>query len=166
MVKRLFLLVLILAAAGILYWLIKGDSDEVRIRKSFETFARAASKEAGEGTTALLIKTQTLGKLFDEKCSLEGTKTFLDGNYTPEEVTSNAVMARKHASSLSMRFHDLTVNISSPEDASARFTVRVTGISANAGGSFSESREMNATLRKKEGKWLFTSFKVIDVFEK
>jgi hypothetical protein len=166
MVKKIsYIAAVIIAGALCFYFFFTESSDSDKIKKQFRRFSQNASKTQGEGTSSMLLKSHGLEGLFDEKCYLETGNSFLDGDYTPQEISSKAVMARKRFKSVLLVFHDLKINIEKDNAASAVFTVTVDG-TLSSGDRVSEAREMQAGLAQKDGVWLFNSFKLVNVLRK
>ncbi len=170
MKKKLIILILVIVAAGGAGWYFwQRNTPQGIIRRKFADLAYAASKESGEKSSALIYKTQmVLPNLFAETCGLEVKEAILGGDYSREEISSKAAMAHKRFSSAALRFFDLEIEVSEqqPDRAKAYFTVNLDGIRAQGGERVNETREMEATLRKIDGNWVFTNFKIREILRK
>jgi len=164
MKKNVIVVLLAGIAAGVLcFWF--GNSDDKKIRKQFARLAENVTKERGEGNISMVCKMQGLGPLFSNSCEIYIPKSHLAGTYSPEELVSNVTRARMGFSSLKLEFYDIKINITGENTASVVFTGRLIGV-VNNDKSADEIRELDASMEKIGGKWLFSSFKVVEVLEK
>lgn len=165
MVKKICAVAAIIIVGALCVYFFWETSDTEKIKKQFRRFSENASKSEGEGTSSMLLKTHALEGLFDDHCSLEAGNSFLDGDYTPQEISSKAVMARRRFRSAFVAFYDLKIDIENKNKAVAVFTVTVDG-TLSSGDRVNEAREMKAELIKKDGNWLFKNFKLVNVLKK
>ncbi len=165
MVKYIIIALAVLLGACALWFFVFRSTDEAKIKKQFQILAESASKAGEETAATLYLKSASLSALFDDHCSLDVAHSFVSGSYTPEEVSSKMVQAHKLFETATMKIYNLTVRMDGENKASAIFTLRFTGKSKN-GASFDETREIEASLIRKEGKWLFCAFKIAQVIER
>ncbi len=163
-IKATIFIVFVVAAAVGAFLYFRGG-EEGKVRKQFERLAFAVSKEPGEGNISMALKMETLPTLFADSCDVEIPQSPLIGQYSPEEITSNATRARMHFSSLTLKFYDMTVEFPEKDRARVEFTARLTG-SAKGEKAVDEVREIAGTLRKIDKKWLFDPFRVVEVLKK
>ena len=90
--------------------------------------------------------------------------SWLNGDYSPELITANAFRARQMFNTLSLDFNDIELEING-DTAKAFFTAVFTGSPKNC-EPIREIRELEAGLRKVDGKWIFESFKVQNIIKK
>jgi hypothetical protein len=165
-VKKLIIILILAAAAFAVYWFFLRSSDESVIRKNVESLAWNASKMPGEGTTAMLIKTQVLESLFADKCALSVRVPEIDGDYSREEISSKAALCRRNFKSAVISFRDLTVTVAKDKSsAKAVMTACFEGV-PSSGEKIFQAREVEAVLKKIDGKWLFFGFSLVEVLKK
>jgi hypothetical protein len=166
MVKTKLIVVAVLAViVGIWAMTHFSQSEEKRVKKRFDLLAQWASKEPGENAFTLARKTRDIGTLFAEECQLKADMALLSGIYTPEEISSYAAQARLQFSELSLRFYDLSIELTREDVAKVILTARLRGTSAS-GEVVNEIQELASVLRRFDGEWLFTEFEVVEVLEK
>ncbi|OGV46480.1 MAG: hypothetical protein A2017_20560 [Lentisphaerae bacterium GWF2_44_16] len=165
MVKKIIAaLVAIVIIAG-LYFVIFHKSDKDRVKRQLALLSDYASKYPGEGAAVMLMKTQAVGGLFDEHCGLEVGDDFFSGDYTPEEISSKSVMMRRQFSNALISFYDINVDFPEKDKALVTLTARFTGV-VSGGETVNQVRELQVTLNRKNGKWLFAEFKIVTVLKK
>lgn len=163
--KRIFIVVIFVGVVTGSLWFWLGSSDDKKIRKQFAKLAENVTKEPKEGNILMVCKMQVLGTLFATPCDIDIPGSHLSGTYSPEEILSNVSRARMRFSSLKLEIYDVKVNITGENTANAVFTARLSGV-VNNDKSADEIRELDAVMEKIDGKWIFSSFKVVDVLEK
>ena len=161
----LYTVVLILALlGGVFYWL-QHPSEEERIRKRCRVLSERVSSGPGEGNAAMVLETQRLPGLFADPVTIAVPRHGVQATYTPEELASHIARIRNSARSLRLRLYDIRVALPSTDEAQATFTARLTG-AARGGENIEETAEIRAALVRRDGKWLFTSFKDVQVLER
>lgn len=163
--KRIVILVLLIGIVAGFLWFWIGNSEDKKIRKQFAKLAENVTKEPGEGNISMVRKMQWLGSLFANSCDIDIPKSYLSGTYSPKDIVSNATRARMGFSSLKLEFYDIKINLTGKNTANVVFTGRLSGV-VNNDKSADEIRELDAVIKKIDGKWLFSSFKVVEVLEK
>lgn len=166
MVRKInVIILLLLAATGVYYYFFHQATDKELIGKSFTDLSYYVSKSSGEGAAKMAYKVNLLADLFAEPCNLDVPYSFLAGSYSQTQITANATRARAQFKEVSLKFYDQNIDVIDKNKAKVDFTVRLSG-TLKSGKSIDETREMEATLKKKNNKWLFTNFKLVQVLEK
>ncbi len=155
--KKLIFVLLGLVVAGVLWWRMH-PSDERRIVKQVERLADCVAKRSGETNSVMALKMNTLPGLFADEFTVELIDFPFNGDYTSTVITSNVARARATLEELSMRFYDITVEISSETEAVALFTAQAR-VRRKEGQLKVDTREVKCGLRKVEGRWRFVSFR-------
>ena len=153
-----------LVAAG-LVWFVRRQSDEQRISKRLHSLAACVTKEAGEGNSVMVLKTQRLGTLLDDSCDLQLSAYGLGGVLSAEAIVSHAARARASCRALRLSFHDVHVHVDGPERALATCTARMRA-DTRSGDRGDEVAEIQCRLRKREGTWVFTGFRDVQVLRR
>jgi len=156
---------LLLVLLGIWAVVRSFPSEEKKVRKQFDLLAQSVSKVRGDGTITTARKVQKIRTLFAENCGLHIRVYSLSGNYTPHEIASHAVRARLHFSKLSLRFYDPEIDFPEEGTAKVTLTARLTG-TTTTGEYVNETRELECVLKRTDGKWLFSSFKVVEILRR
>ncbi len=162
--KVLILLVVLVASAALAY-LYLFPSDNKKIKKQFSSLSGLVSKEKGESAFAMAYKVNALATLFADKCSFAFSQNAMSGEYTPEEITTQATRGRLQFSKISLDFYDIVPDIKN-DIAVVETTVRFHGEIKDSVKVAEETREVECKLKKIEGKWKFTDFKVVEVLKK
>lgn len=161
----LLLLALVVAAAVAAVYLLRNPGDKAMIKKALSGLSESVSKTSEEGPVTLVTKTGSIERFFDDRCGLEIPGCPLNGDYTPQEISSHAVQARTQFSSIRLRFVDVDVELAGDGKADAHFTAMFDARHKN-GGDVSEVREATCSLVKRDGRWLFTCFRAIETVRK
>ncbi|HCE46817.1 MAG TPA: hypothetical protein DET40_24995 [Lentisphaeria bacterium] len=151
-----------LSAVAVLYLF---PSDRTKIKKQFGSLSSLVSKEKGESAFTMAYKVNAIANLFADSCSFEFSQHYMTGDYTPEQITSNAAKGRGQFSKISLDFYDVVPDIQN-DAAVVETTVRFHGEIKDSVKVAEETREIQCKLKKIEGKWKFTSFKVVEVLKK
>ncbi len=165
MVNRKWVLVVVVAAAGIFGAFALFPSEETKVKKQFSLLAAYASKEEGEKILTMAEKMRNLEFLFSEPCEIEAPPYSLSGSLKRAEIAGLAARARMNFSHLTMEFHDLSLCF--PEEGTARAVVtgRVKGRTIS-GESVHEVREMECVLKKSQDQWLFEHWGIVEVLKR
>lgn len=154
---------LAVVVAGVAYW--RWPRPEREVRRRFELLSNWVSKEPGETTSVMVYKTQRLGELFADPCTLEVDRYGLAGTYSPEEISSHAARARPMVARMTLSFHDLHIRFPTKDSAEVEFTARWVAES-DTGGPIEETAEVVGQVRRVDGKWLFHHFREVPVLRR
>lgn len=166
MVKIKYVIMAVLVVGiGIFAGLRLFESEEKKVKKQIDLLAKWVSKEANEKILTTASKIDKIHTLFAEDCEFKVPIASLSGRYTPEEISSYAARGRSQFSKLSLKFHDLDIDLTEKGVAKVNLTARLTGESA-IGEHVDEIRELGCILKKIEKKWIFTNFEVVEVLKK
>lgn len=140
------------------------ESEEARIRERFSRAASIVSKEGEEKPIAMLGLTRSLKTLFADPCTIDAPRRSISGRFSPQELASLVARGRQSFTDLSLTFHDLDITLRDKTTADTVFTALLRG--SKGGQNFREVREMEATLIRKDGEWLFSNIEVVEVLRK
>ncbi|HOK05057.1 MAG TPA: hypothetical protein P5105_02450 [Victivallales bacterium] len=162
-INRIILIVLFLIVCFfIASYLFPNDKE--KIKKQFANLASAVSIIPGEKPIQIGLKMTTMPELFDNPCEIEATHEWINGSYTPQEISSQIMRAKMNFKSLSLTFYDISIELRD-DFAVVNFTARLTATKKD-NKSIEEVREVKADLRRKEKKWVFTKFAVVETLKK
>ncbi len=167
MVKKIVVSVILVAViAAIGYFVFRSQSDEELIIERLELLSGSVSKKSNEGAITMAVKHQTISGLIAEQCSVFIKEAMLSGDFTPEEFAAQMTRARAMFKSLDGQIDDCEVELDATKTkATITFAIRITATS-KSGGKIDEVRDLQATAKKIDGKWLFSSFEIRQVLEK
>lgn len=164
--KTLFAAVplILVLAAGVWFFFFR-QTEESIIRGRFREFSEAVEKRGPEGGITAVAAARRLGGFFAERTSVDvDGLTWLNGDYSPEVIVANAFRARAMFSRLSLEFNDIELEIR--ENTARVFFTAVLDADPKNRNPVREIRELEAGLRKVDGKWVFESFRVQDIIKK
>lgn len=167
MVKKIVLLVVISAViVAVGYFLLRRPTNEQLIIERLNLLSSSVSKKTGEGAIAMAVKHQTINGLIDEQCTVFIKEAMLAGDFTPEEFAAQMTRSRTMFKSINGKIDGCEVQIDSDQTAATvSFAIRITAELKN-GRKVDEVRDLQATVRKVDNKWLFSGFKILQVLEK
>jgi len=165
MVKKLAIVLVLAACAGLVWYFFFNRSDRDQVIDALHDVAGYVSKEDGEKTSGMLLKSQLVGSYFADKCVLALDEQMFSGEYTPEDICANLVRTRQFFNSLKLTCHEIEVNMPSENEAVIDFTCRLRGL-LKRGEQINEVRDIRAQLRKESGRWHFYSFKIREVLKR
>lgn len=162
---KIIITVIFIAGASVLASLYLFQSDKAKIKKQFDSLSKLVSKEKGESNIIMAYKVNALASLFADSCSFEFSKNYMAGEFTPEQITSHAVKGRSQFSKISLDFYDIIPDMQK-DSAVVEATVRFYGKLKDSAKVTEDTREIQCKLKKTDGKWKFTNFKVVEVLKK
>jgi len=166
MVKiKYIIMAVVVVGIGIFAALRFFESEEKKVKKQFDLLAKWVSKEANEKILTTASKIDKIHTLFAEGCEFKVPIASLSGHYTPDEISSYAARGRSQFSKLSLKFHDLDIDLTEKGVAKVNLTARLTGEST-IGEHVDEIRELGCILKKIEKKWIFSEFEVVEVLKR
>ena len=143
-------------------------NDEKKVKKQFDLLSQYVAKESNEDLLSSARRARNTGALFADPCEFKiGGDSFysLSGEYTREDLTGYVLRGRSYFSSLSLKFHDLTIEFPERGVAKVGLTARLSGKSTG-GEKVGEARELLCVLKKIEKRWLFSRFEEVEVLKK
>lgn len=164
MLKRIIPIIAVVAIA-VIFVVRFVKSDSVKIKKSFSDIAEAVSKQPGEGNLAMGVKMIALGNMLDETVSMEIKYLPVETAISAEDLVSLATRSRNLFDEIRIDLIDIEIKSVEPERAKARCTAKVKVVSQYS-SNFDEKRVCDAELIKKDGKWIFHSFKEDSIVKK
>ncbi len=154
------ILVLLSAAA----WWFLHDNPEAEVRNAHQELTRLLSKTEGDPGSTMILNARLLQGLFADTCEVTGDAEMLAGSYTSEEMVSTIIRVQAIFHSIELTFHELEVEFPAADDAIIHFTAVLIGQSKMTGeDKAGETREVVSRMRKVDGKWLFTEFRLAEV---
>jgi len=167
MVKRVavIIIVVIVAIIGVIFVKRALTSDEAKVRGVCQKLGELVSAPADEKLTTIVLRTERIKKILADSCRFEVKTYRMSDELSKEEVVSRYVAVRQMVESADVKIKDVELLSLDGDTASVTFTVRATG---TIGGRSKESRTaaVIASLKKVEGKWVFTEFVEETVLEK
>ena len=154
-VRAILFSALALIAAAVWYFFIY-ETEEDKIRNSFDTLIRCTSKSDNKGMIDEVADVRGIERVFAPEIELKGIP-YASGKYKAKELALRFMQGRKMINTLRLSVHDLQITIS-PDKTSAEteFTLYAQGNGGKAGGGFREAFECNAKLTKNiENEWVF-----------
>lgn len=159
--KMFLLLAIFLLVGGAIYLL---PSDEKKIRNNLESLAEYCSSVKEEPVMETMKKVALAAKLCTDPCKVYVESFKVDREFSQKEISDQFLMLKKRLSDTRFSFKDTVVEIPSEGRAEVITTLRLNGESVD--GRFTDAYEINITLDKQGGDWLFSSFNVVEFMKK
>lgn len=160
--KTVFLaLAITLLIGGAVFFL---PSDEKKIRDNLESLAEYCSTVKSESVIATLQKVTFAAKLCTVPCKIHIESSQVDREFDPKDLTDRLLMMKKRLSNTTFSFEDTVVDVPGEDRATVLTTLRLNGEAVD--GRFTDAYEMNITVEKQDGDWLFSSFTVVEFIKK
>ncbi len=160
--KILAVLAVLLAAWAVWYFF---PSRTRQVKRQFGSLSEWVSKDGPEGNLTMVNEATRADQFFAPRCAWEAPKYDLNGTVTPQEVSRYYFAGRARFNKLSLKFYDLDIRFPESRTARVNGTVRITG-TLKDGDSVSETHEVECTLQKTHGKWLFSQVTVVEVLKR
>lgn len=155
-------ILIVIAAAAAAPFLFK--SEESRIRIQFDGLSSALAKTGDENLLSTAAKSKEAANYFAATCAIQAPYQELSGTLAKQDIAATIAQIRTQCGELSVKFSDLKIEPVQGTTAKASLTIRVHAVIR--GDRMSDVREFESTLSKIDGKWLFTSFTVVEVMKK
>ena len=165
MVKKIILCFAVIAVALAVYFIFFNKTEADLVKQQFKYLSEYASKLPGEGGTTMLYKAKVVGNLFDEYCDLSTKDSILSGHYSREDISGKSLMFRKMLTSANITFHEITIESLDDKKAKVITTAKLSARDNN-NSAIDQTRELEVTLLKKDGKWLFSDFQIATILKK
>ena len=156
-----FALAIILLIGGVIFFL---PSDEKKIRDNLESLAEYCSTVKSESILETLQKVTLAAKLCAVPCKVHIVSSQIDREFDQKDLTDRLLMMKKRLSNTTFSFKDTVVDVPVEERATVLTTLRLNGEAVD--GRFTDAYEMNITVEKQDGDWLFSSFTVVEFMKK
>lgn len=156
-----FALSLALLVAGIVFFL---PSEEKKIRNNLESLAEYCSTTKNESVIETLQKITLAAKLCTTPCKVYIESSQIDRELNQKDITDRLLMMKKRLPDTRFSFEDTAVDLSGEDRATVLTTLRLNGKAVD--GRFTDAYEMNITVERQAGDWLFSSFTVIEFMKK
>ncbi len=157
----LALIGVVVIGAGIYFF----PTETKRIKKQFRSLTKWFSKEANEQKLVGAVRIKSLSTLFADRCQFEMPSRKVSGSFTRDEIMTRAAMARSKFKTISIKFHDLTIEFLDAEMAQVTTTATLKGTSSND-DVIDETHELDCTLQKIQDTWLFSEVEMVEVLKK
>ncbi len=154
----LFLVSMLAASAYVLF-----PGNERQIRHNLDSLADYCSTTGNDRAIAALTKIAKAGKLFQSPCKVEMESFGIDRELDRKEITDHILMMKKMLPATRFTFSDTFVTFPEKNRAELTTTLRLTGKTTD--NRFTDAFELNIITEKIEGKWLFSSVKVVEFLE-
>lgn len=154
-------LVAVVAVVAVL-WLM--PNEDKKVRRQFARLSEWVGKDGSESVIVMAARGKQVAALLADPCELKGSIPSMGGTYSRQEAAQMVAGIRSQFDRLSLDFADLTVTF--PETDKARVTLTATLSAARGGETMREVRELDCTLVKRDGAWLFSACQAVDVFQK
>jgi len=165
MVTRRIVVFVVAGVLGIGAGIYFFPSEKKRIRRQFATLSAWAAKEGEESQLVIGRKIQQLRSILADSIRVDAPAYDTAGTYNADDIAQRATIGRSQYSTLSLRFFDMEIEILDAYTARVLTTARLTGTSRE-GEHIQETHEVDCTLQKLEGTWVFTACEVVDVLQK
>ena len=157
----IFVLAIVLLVGGILFLL---TSDEKKIRDNLESLAEYCSTVKSESVIETLRKVTLAAKLCTVPCKVYIESSQIDREFDQKDLTDRLLMMKKRLTNTTFIFEDAVVDVLGENRATVITTLRLDGQAVD--GRFTDAYEMNITVEKHDGDWLFSSFTMVEFMKK
>ncbi len=158
--KILAVVVLLVLVGAIFLW----PSDEKEINDHLTSLAESCSSQKAEPVLETLKKVTLAAKLCTDPCTVHIESLKKDRAFSRKELTDNFLMLKKRLPNTEFSFHDTVIDIVGDDRAEVTTTLRLNGKIVD--DQFTDAYELNISVEKMDGDWLFSSFTVVEFMKK
>lgn len=155
--------VVLIAAAAVVVWLLTQDWDQRRIRKNLDRLAAAAYKPRGAAIEGmdLFKRVAIIQSLFTTDCVISAGEPAPEMKGT-DELCALFAQGIKTVKELKILFKDVSVTVAPNHlSATAAMTVEAIGEDFSEGNRKFDAREVEVAWKKNEGKWKIAGVKEV-----
>ena len=164
--KRIFLLLLAVIAVGTaVFFFMRSDSDEVRVKKVLDRLCAMGTKREGENPDAAALLINKTDEIFSAEVRISGAGGLFDGVKTPTGITSDLARYRGVFRRVTVRAQDVEISFPEKDRAFVVFSGTLSG-DAKTGTSVSEVRDVECTLLRIDGLWKIGALTIREVLER
>lgn len=156
----LYAAILLVVAGAFFFW----PSDEKKIKSNLDSLAEYCSSEKQEPVLATLQKAALAAQLCTAPCTVHIESFKIDRALSHKEFTDQFLMMKKRLPNTIFSFHDSIIDIADEKNAAVTTTLRLNGETIDE--KFTDAYEINITVEKKDGDWLFSAFTVVEFMKK
>lgn len=159
--KKIVLFLICMGAATAAFFLF--PSDEKKIQSNLNALADYCSTTGNDKAIAALTKISLAGKLCSNPIKVEVQSFDINRDLSRKELTDHILMMKKMLPDTEFTFYDTTILFPEKNRAELTTTLRLSGQVKD--NRFTDAYELTIHTDKIDGKWLFSSFKVIEFIE-
>jgi len=154
-----------LTAAAVIIFFLFFQSDEAKIKKKFHKLAERVEKNGAEHDLIAAKKAHEIEQMFFGTVRIQIPSYKVDKTFPRSEISPHVLYARSLYQNISLTFHDFQFEFPTEENA----IVEVTGVleaTTRSGQPVNEIHEAKCSLKKVDGKWMFTGIRGVQVLER
>ncbi len=155
----------IVIVAGLAYYFFVYDSPEKQIRKQFAILAEKLEKQTGEYQLITAGKAMSTDDIFADIYTVDIPEYDTQKEITTKEMAQHILAFKSRFVAVSVKFYDLSVELTGENRAVAAVTVKIRATSTS-GETEEDTREFECLLEKTEDDWKFYHIKTVEVLEK
>ena len=164
--KKISILLLAVIAVGIAaFFLVRRDSDEVRVKKVIDRLCVMGTKREGENPAAAALMINKTDEIFSSEVRISGASGLFDGVKTPTGITADLARYRAVFRRVTVRAQDPEISFPEKDRAFVVFSGTLSG-DTKTGSSVSEVRDVECTLLRIDGLWKIGALTVREVLER
>lgn len=139
-------------------------SDEAKINDNLNSLAENCSSVLNESVLETLQKVAFATKLCAVPCKVQIESRNFKGEFNQKEMSDHILMLKKRLPNTTISFQDINISLINKTQANVIATLQINGSSAD--GRFTDAYEVDITVNKYDGDWLFNSFTVVEFMKK
>lgn len=160
--RKILVIANLLLSGLLLFWLL--PNDEKAIRKNLQQLAEYCSFTEGEGTIATLSSVGKAAKLCSDPCAVDVESFDIKRTFIRKEFSNHLLMIKRMLPDTNFTFSDTQINFPQENKALVTTTLFLRGNTKNQ--RFTDAYELDIVVQKTDGKWLFSSFTVVEFMER
>lgn len=150
--------------AAVVVFLVLRPSDEAKILKKLNLMAEYCTTQQQEPAMVTLQKVSSAAKLCTDPCLVKVDSEKVDQEFSRKEISDRVLMLKKRLIGTTFTFYDTSFTSLEGNNAALTTTLRLNRKTVD--GRIADAYELDITAKKIEGKWLFSSFAVVEFVER
>lgn len=157
-------IIVVAAILAIICAIIFWPSDKKKIMANLDALADYCSPVSGESVIETVKEVTLATKLFTDPFQVRIDSRKIDRQLSSKELSDRLLMLRKRLPNTTYSFDDKMVTLSGDTTATISTTLLLESESLDE--QFTDAYELQANAVKVDGKWLFSSFTLIEFMQK
>ncbi len=160
--KKIIIPLALLVTAALIFYLM--PNDEKKIKHNLQLLAQYCSTDKKEGPIPQLVSADKAAKLCIVPCKVKVDSFGVDQAFSREEFSNHLIILKKMLPGTQFSFNDIHITFQQQDTATINTTVSLQGKTQNQ--RFTDAYELDITVHKSDGDWLFSSFSVVEFMER
>ncbi|SDP51618.1 hypothetical protein [Desulforhopalus singaporensis] len=162
--KKTALILIVTVGAALVAWLLWRPTDEKKIVANLDKLAAYCSSPQKQTPMEIIASAASIARLCNDPTMVTIHSLNINRPLASKEISDHVLMLKRRLPPAGCSFRDSRVDVTGPTSAEVITTLFLEG--RQQGSKFTDAYEMDISLEKNQGKWLFSSFRIVEFVQK